>query len=90
MIKIDVERHEPEVLEGLGKYLELFQPTLLIEILNDDIAMKVDKILKGIPYLFFNINEKVGARLVHSLSKSDGYNFLLCKKEIALKLGLIT
>ncbi len=35
LIKIDVETHEPEVLEGFRKYLSIYRPTLLIVILND-------------------------------------------------------
>jgi FkbM family methyltransferase len=88
LMKIDVETHEPELLEGFGKYLKQFEPTMLIEILNDDIAIKVQEMIKTIPYLYYNINEAKGARKVGSLSKSDGYNFLICKKDTALKLGL--
>lgn len=88
LMKIDVERHEPEVLEGFKDYLILFQPTMLIEILDDGIAVRVQELLQGIPYLYFNINEKSGASKVDSLTKSDNYNFLICKKEVALELGL--
>ncbi len=88
LIKIDVETHEPELLEGFGKYLEQFEPTMLIEILDDNIAAKVQGMIKDIPYLYYNINEQKGARKMETLSKSDGYNFLICKKEIAVKLGL--
>ena len=88
LMKIDVETHEPELLEGLGKHLKQFAPTMLIEILNDEIAKRVQDLIKEIPYLYFNINEEKGLRIVSSLSKSDGYNFLICKKEVAQKLGL--
>lgn len=88
LIKIDVETHEPELLEGFGKYLKQFEPTMLIEILDDMIAAKVYVFIKGIPYLYYNINEQKGPRKTETLSKSDGYNFLICKKEVAMKLGL--
>ena len=88
VMKIDVETHEPELLEGLGKYLKLFEPAMLIEILNEEIARKVQDLIKEIPYLYYNINEEKDLRKVNSLSKSDGYNFLICKREVAQKLGL--
>ncbi len=88
LIKIDVETHEPEVLNGFGVYLQKFQPTMLIEILNDEVALKVEALLKDLPYLYFNIDEKSGIRKVEHLSKSDYFNFLICKKETAEKLGL--
>ena len=37
LLKIDVETHEPEVLEGYTKYIHLHKPTMLIEILNDEL-----------------------------------------------------
>jgi FkbM family methyltransferase len=89
LMKIDVETHEPEMLAGFGVYLENFQPAMLIEILNDEVALKIEHLIKNIPYLYFNINERTGAKQVGSLTKSDNYNFLLCSKETAVKLGLI-
>ena len=89
LMKIDVETHEVEVLEGMGEYLLLFQPTLLIEILNDDIGRKVQDLLKGIDYLFFNIDEISIPKRVNNIVKSDYYNYLICKEEIAKKLNLI-
>ncbi|MCE3278815.1 MAG: methyltransferase [Bacteroidetes bacterium] len=89
LIKIDVETHEPEVLEGMEEYLQTFQPTFLIEILNDEIATRVQTLFKGMNYLFYNIDEKNPPVLVHQLVKSAHFNFLICKKEVALKLGLI-
>ena len=88
LIKIDVETHEPEVLEGMHEYLAKFNPVMLIEILNDEVAAKLNKLLAGLGYLYFNIDENNGVRQVKEVIKSDYYNFLFCKKETALKLGL--
>ncbi|MBA3970763.1 MAG: FkbM family methyltransferase [Bacteroidetes bacterium] len=88
LIKIDVETHEPEVLEGLSEYLSKFKPTLLIEILNDDIGYKVNQLVKDNDYLFFNINEKGSIRQVDKITKSDYFNYLICSKEVAGKLKL--
>ncbi len=89
LIKIDVETHEPEVLEGLGVYLKLFKPTLLIEILNDEIGEKVSSFIQGINYIYFNIDEKGGVRQVETIAKSDYFNFLICSPAIAKELGLL-
>lgn len=89
LIKIDVETHEPEVLEGMGKYLAEFKPTLLIEILNDDIGERVEAIIKDMGYLYFNIDEINLPKKVDRICKSDYYNYLICTEKIAQKLKLI-
>ncbi len=89
LMKIDVETHEHEVLQGMGKYLELFRPTLLIEILLDDVGANVEKMVNGLGYLYFNIDEKHGIRKVEHITKSDHFNYLLCNEAKARELGLI-
>jgi FkbM family methyltransferase len=89
LIKIDVETHEPEVLEGFSDYLGQFQPSLWIEILTDEIGSKVNKIIEGLGYLFFNIDEKGTISQVKKITKSDYFNYLLCSSKIAKEIGLI-
>lgn len=89
LIKIDVETHEAEVLEGFSAHLRLFRPTMLVEILNDEVARRVAEAVRGIDYVYFNIDEARGIRQSHQLSASDSRNFLICTREIALKQGLI-
>ena len=89
LLKIDVETHEPEVLEGFSRYLQIFKPTILIEVLNDDIGRRVQEQVQGLGYLYFNIDERVGPRKVETITKSDHYNYLLCNRSIAMKLGLV-
>lgn len=90
LVKIDVETHEPQVMEGLGKYLDVFRPTILIEILNDDIGAKIEEMVKGKNYLYFNIDDKNNSfRRVENIVKSDQYNYLLCDEQTAKMLGLI-
>lgn len=90
LLKIDVETHEVEALEGFGQYLKKFQPTMLIEILNDEVAHGITELIKDIDYVYFNIDEKKGIRKVEKLSKSDYYNFLICKPETAKHLNLLS
>ncbi len=89
MLKIDVETHEPEVLEGLGKYLHIMKPTILIEILTDEVAVRVEAIVRDKGYLYFDIDEKQKPSLVQHLSKSSFYNYLICQPEVAVKLKLL-
>ncbi len=90
LMKIDVETHEPEVLEGMGRYLDDFRPTMLIEILSDEVGHKVEKHLKGLGYLFFNVDEEAfSIRKVDVITKSDCFNYLICQPKIAGELGLL-
>lgn len=89
LIKLDVETHEPEVLEGFGSYLMMYKPTILIEILNDNVGTKVQSYAEKCGYLFFNIDEKKGVRKVDQITKSDAFNYLLCTEDIAKSIHLI-
>ena len=89
LMKIDVESHEVELLKGMGKYLNRMRPTMLMEIVSEENAKKVEEILQGMEYLYFNIDEINPPRRVDHLSKSDHYNYLLCNEKIAIYLGLI-
>jgi FkbM family methyltransferase len=90
VMKIDVEMHEPQVLEGFQKHLSQFKPALIIEILTDEIGEKIMQLTSGLDYLYFNIDDVKGsARQVNRLSKSDYFNYLLCSKETAKELHLI-
>jgi FkbM family methyltransferase len=89
LMKIDVETHEPEVLEGMEEYLKQMHPAMLIEVLNDEAGSRIERILSGLEYLYFNINEKSGSVIrTNHILRSQTYNYLVCNKETALKLGL--
>lgn len=89
LIKIDVETHEPEVLAGLGEYLDRFKPSMLVEILNDEVGRRVEDVVTGKGYVYFNLDEKSDSiRRVDSITKSDFYNYLLCSELTVKELGL--
>lgn len=91
LIKLDVETHEAEVLEGLGKYLREYQPTMLIEILNDEVGKRVEVLVKDSGYLYFNIDEATDRiKPIDKITKSDYYNYLLCHRSVAEGLGLVS
>jgi len=89
VIKIDVETHEPEVLEGLKSHLSQFRPTLLIEVLNEEVGSRIESQLAGLGYLYFDIDEESKPRQVKSLTKSSYYNFIICTPEVATYLDLL-
>ena len=90
LMKIDVETHEPEVLTGMGEYLKIFKPTVIIEVLDTEIADKLNTLFENSGYLYFNINDqKNSIRQVDRIEKSDYWNFLICNEKIAKKLNLI-
>ncbi|MBK9153857.1 MAG: FkbM family methyltransferase [Chloracidobacterium sp.] len=89
LMKVDVETHEAEVLEGMGQYLDRFRPTLLIEILNDEVGKAVENIVRNLGYSYYNIDDGVRAiRKVDRITKSDFYNYLFCTPETAESIGL--
>ena len=89
LLKIDVETFEPQVIKGFEKYLSLHHPTLLIEILNEDVAKSINDLIGNIEYLYFNIDERGGVRQTEKIEKSDYYNYLICEASVAKKIGLI-
>jgi FkbM family methyltransferase len=89
LMKIDVEGHETEVLEGFGEFLDKFKPTMLIEILTDEVGRKVEELLAGKDYLYFYIDEETAeCRKVGNLTRRDSYNYLVCCESMAQKLKL--
>lgn len=88
LLKIDVETHEPEVLQGFSKLLHRHRPALLIEVLNNECAERLQPLLEGMDYRFYNINEKTGPKRIERITKSDHFNLLVCSAETAEALGL--
>jgi len=90
LMKIDVETHEPEVLSGFGNYLTEFRPDMIVEVWDKQCAVQLNEIFKGLDYLFFDIDDKNGTvSQKQSIEVSSFWNYLICKKETASKLGLI-
>jgi len=99
LIKIDVETHEPEVFEGFQKYFKAFQPTFIIEIIRDHVALSLEKQFANLNYIFFYINEPFGG--VERIVEGDIYqkvdtligkpygNYLICSPAKAKELKLI-
>ena len=90
LMKIDVEFHEPEVIKGFS-LISRYHPSILIEILSDDIGRRVQKEIEdfGGGYLYFDIDEQKGLRNVENIRKSSGMNYLLCTEPVAREMGLL-
>lgn len=89
LVKIDVERHEPQVLKGMRNLLFKNKPILFIESLDDETGKLIEHELRGLNYLYFNIDETSGSvRKSEHITKSDSYNFLCLQTEHLGMAGL--
>lgn len=90
LLKIDVERHEPQVLQGMRFSLARFKPTLLLEVLDDRVGAEVQRELCGLGYMYFNIDEVSGAlEETENICKSSTMNYLILQPRVAASIGLI-
>ena len=81
LVKIDVETHELEVLNGMEDYLKRYKPNILIEVLNDEIGNGILKLFTNLDYDFYEISEMGSVRLVESINVGIGRNYLLHNKK---------
>jgi FkbM family methyltransferase len=90
LLKIDVESHEVEVLQGFERYIKQFKPSILIEILFEEVGLGVAEIIKDLNYLYFHVDEEKGVRQTEKLIPiHPHYNYLLCTEEVAKTIKLI-
>lgn len=77
LVKLDVETYEYEVLNGWGNQFQE-EAIFLIEILREDLALKLGKFFPENRYQFWDIDDHNSTiRQVAKLGKSDFYNFLI-------------
>ena len=88
LMKIDVETHEAEVLLGMEEYLDSMKPTLLVEILTNELGEKIETILAGRGYDYYAIDEINGPSSVDNLRAVPCRNYLVCTPEKGQMLGL--
>lgn len=87
LIKLDVEMHEPEAIEGMIGILKRDRPTLLVEILSDELGERIESQIGDMGYRYFNIDEKNPPIEVYSLTASKHYNYLLIQDDKLKELG---
>ena len=87
LIKIDVEMHEPEVIEGFKVYLEKFKPIIFIEVLEKSVAEKLNSLFNLKEYLIFHLSGYEKAKKAEKfVPKLPFYNFLIFHKDIEKKV----
>lgn len=82
LVKIDVETHEHEVLEGFKFDLSEVD-AFLIEVLTEEVASKLNLLFSGLNFRYFNIDDKNS--MVQETSKvyvSDQYNYFLIQSDL--------
>ncbi len=82
-MKLDVETSEYDVLLGAGKYAENVG-AFLIEVLNHEIAQKLNTLFSSKLYAFYNIDDNRN-RIIQTTSiiSTQHYNYFVIKKELA-------
>ncbi len=91
LIKIDIEMHEPEAIEGLGYYLQKFKPIVIVEVLSEKVAGKLNKLINNREYVIFHLNDNNDAQLVEKFSlKPRLWNYLFFHHDLIEKVKLNT
>lgn len=90
LIKVDVEGHEFSVLDSMYLELKMSLPSIVVEIISDDSANKINKLLEGLDYRYFSIDEvKNNLTSVPGLWNNDHQNFLICTQGVAEYLNSV-
>lgn len=90
LVKIDVEGHEVEVIEGFGSLIKEMAPKIIVEIKTKDRAVAIEKLVAGVGYIYFSIDEKKGLHAVERIVYGDTRNYLLCMaKDVHIIEGYI-
>lgn len=76
LVKVDVESHEYEVLQGFVKCIRKYKPILIIEVLNDHLKFQVDDFLSKLDYVMYQIDEEKGLITSSENKTSVNRNYL--------------
>ena len=83
---MDIELHEPEAIEGFGKYLEEYKPIVMIEILTNEVAARLN-VLIGDDFIKLHLRDINDVELVKQFKPISGlYNYLIFHKDISDKI----
>ena len=61
---------------------------MLIEILSEETGNEISRLVEGLGYNYYTINEKTGLKKVNELKKGEGFNYLLCSEKLAKDLWI--
>jgi DNA polymerase elongation subunit (family B) len=82
LIKIDVEGHEVEVLSSMIELIKEYKPTILVEILSNEVAESLNLLFNNLGYYFIEIDEVSKPKLVKELNENHHHNYLVCTSDI--------
>ena len=74
LVKIDVEKHEPSVFSGMAHIISTSRPTILVEVLNQEIMQKLLSAVAAAEYRVFQIPDAGGA---------SNYLFIASERDVA-------
>lgn len=83
LVSIDVEENEENVLSGMLQTIDTHRPTIIIEVLRNDLGIKIQNILDSYNYQYFFINEDGYLTKTKSLSKRP-LNFIHSNNVLAV------
>jgi FkbM family methyltransferase len=91
LIKMDIEMHEPEAIAGLGTYLQEYKPIVIIEVLSDKVADKLNELINNKEHVIFHLKGSQNAQLVENFSWSyPCWNYIFFHKDLTEKIKLHT
>jgi FkbM family methyltransferase len=80
LVKIDVELHEPQVLEGFGKYLMSCKPIIIVEILTHEVAERIHLLVNKSDFDFYELQENGEIIKVEQMKPVSCFNYLIAPK----------
>lgn len=84
LMKIDIELHEPEAIQGLGLYLQKFKPVILIEVLTESVAEQLNNLIDLEQHFIFHLEGENRATRKKDFSVVNGlWNFLVFHRDRA-------
>jgi FkbM family methyltransferase len=90
LMKLDIEMHEPEAIIGLGEYLALYKPITVIEVLSDDVAERLNKLI-GEDFIKINLISENHSELAKQFKgSSSNWNYLFFHKDQEARIKQIT
>ncbi len=85
------EFFEPQVVRGLGGVLDAHLPTMMIEVIHDDVGIALETLLAGKPYLYFLLDEQRGPVRKDTVRKGSklSKDYLFCTEAVARQHALV-
>jgi FkbM family methyltransferase len=81
LLKIDVEKCEAAALAGMQASLARDRPTILVEILDDSLELRLGDTLRGLGYRFLSIGPSAKLTPVQKLTATSDRNLLVVPKD---------